>query len=230
MTADESAHVEVARLLQQSLHYSGFYLIQHQKQAVDIQRYSDRYRRMQGRRTFTDEIVSRTQTPIYRTRPAPYPPLTPPCPVQPNPSPFLFPPELYRHFPVGGSGGSPSSAALRPVHPHIFLSATALQQRMERLTETDAGGRGGEERKDAGGAVKEERNGGQGGGGEGEGDEGKGGKGDEDEDGDGEEEEEREEEDDDDMGGGDYTDRYQEDDDGEGDDVFRDDDEGENYM
>ena len=204
-----AAYLSAARLLSDFHAYSGYRLTSEQAESVRVARYSDRYRRSQGQRGFLDEC--------------------------PQPSMFLFPAELQRWDRVGSRG----SAAAGAQHKWPQLaSAEALQAHLDRLTVVRddtavVDGSGSSGAASAHGGLKEERKDGSeaaeaGLDSEQKDDEtgkrrGAGGDADEDED-EKEEEEQREDDEDDDMGGGDYTDRYQEDDDGEGDDVFGEDD------
>lgn len=194
-----SHYLHTARLLFDSHSYSGYRLSVEQKESVRLERYSDRYRRRPGQRTFLDDC--------------------------PHPSLFLFPAELQKWG--RGSRGQTGAAGSK----WASMSAEALQSHLDRLTvvrdDTAAAELGTAASMD--GALKEERKDGSTGAGDGDEKDEEGGRkraGDDDDEDEEEEEEEREDDEDDDMGGGDYTDKYQEDDDGEGDDVFGDDGDG----
>ena len=204
-----SQYLHTASLLHDQYSYGGYRLTRERRESVRLERYSDRYRRRQGQRSFLDEC--------------------------PQPSPFLFPAELQRWDRGSGRGSAAGSSG--GSNRWLLMSAEALQSHLDRLTVvrdeaavTEAGGAAStvgpmkEERKDGpagadGAAAAEDE--------EKEDDRKKRRGAGDDEDGDEDEDEDAEraeDDDEDDMGGGDYTDRYQEDDDGEGDDVFGDDD------
>ncbi|MCJ1297194.1 hypothetical protein MMC34_008764 [Xylographa carneopallida] len=203
---DTTQYLDTARLLSDFSTYSGYRLTAAQAESVRLERYSDRYRRVVGQRSFLDEC--------------------------PQPSQFLFPAELQRW----GGRGSAGAATGGLGGKWLFLSTEAMQSHLDRLTvarddiataEASGGAAMKEERKDGGAGADA----GQGGAASDEArereEEGRANKrrGGDESDEDEEENEKRDDDDeDDDMGGGDYTDKYQEDDDGEGDDVFGDDD------
>ena len=253
LSASDEQYAEVSRYLLHHSLSSGYRLRPRERQSVKLQRHSDSRSSRQAHRSLQEEMVAAQHSTAALT-PSP-PPLSccltflspaSACPLpQPCPSPFLFPPELHRDLRLGRDGlSSAVSASRSAAAPFLFVSSAALQSQMDRLTELDAASQAAagdassvpvkDERKlesdSAADAAAADRGvsaaeAGGGGGGEEEAADGRvsarGAEDDEEADAD----ELPQSDDSDDMQGGDYTGRYQEDDDGEGDtDVFGEDD------
>jgi len=230
VSASDRDYLDFAHYLHESLHYSGYYLKPKQKQSIHIHRYSDRYRRIQGKRQFTDEISI--------------------------PSPHLFPPELFSQF-TKELSSSLTHRGLRSSYKSykssnlsadqqqqqqqqptlLYLSVQSLEAQMHRLLETHQSASFIDSKQRITNQQLSSTTNSQSGlieeenptkrlrpvtGDEDEEEEGQR-KSESEADSEGEEKEELLDDDEDEMGGGDYTEKYQEDDDGEGDDAFGDD-------